>query len=542
MTLTSAFGRRPSSQTPLPAALAIILLITMLPAMHGTPASAADSDKFSCPTDRVHDIRDHGAIGDGLIRFLEDPEADNRLIDTRFPDREAYGRLLFAAATDTTDWRGILLAIIAANRCGGGKVVVPAGNWLTTSPVPLLGNVHLEGDGRATVLRNVNDGTLGQTSYDTILRRAAFVAGNTHPVMLRSDRIEPTNQLRVIGAGTAADIGSTKRIEIDPTPSIESEDALPAQGTMVLIQSEESLAKWTAIEPRISVFARIRRSGSTERGRFWLELDRSTERLKGADAFRVHALNTGFDRYTGAAWIVEENVKISDLHVEADVLLLRSGAMGMALQDISFEGRSAIRSNLMVDLSLEGLKLSITERALEFKGFCEAIRVRDVAIDVRPAPAEAETDVPIISAGEVCSDIAIYQLDVKDDNTAGPGRRVINTSVDRFRLRRATIRTASAAGLFDVRTHYGSRTWLSDVTVLASAPLAYALRVYQAKGATGPPVVALAGLRICAPASAGQRLLRATDRSWIDLRARGAFRQGCRPGPKTSNNLTVSRQ
>jgi polygalacturonase len=79
-----------------------------------------------------------------------------------FPDRDFsirdYGARDYGARGDgarddgVTDCKSAFAqAIAACHEAGGGRVVVPAGNWLTNGPIHLLSNVNLHIDSKATI-------------------------------------------------------------------------------------------------------------------------------------------------------------------------------------------------------------------------------------------------------------------------------------------------------------------------------------------------------------------------------------------------------
>jgi DNA sulfur modification protein DndE len=105
---------------------------------HSAPPSSSTLAPPPAPalpaiSDRVFNVTDYGAVGDGK--------------------------------TMNTD--AINKAIVAANAAGGGKVVIPAGNWLT-GPIQLLSNVELntQQGTNVTFSRNIDDYPLIVSNFE----------------------------------------------------------------------------------------------------------------------------------------------------------------------------------------------------------------------------------------------------------------------------------------------------------------------------------------------------------------------------------------
>src|SRR3954453_2674632 len=80
------------------------------------------------------------------------PEILSRIKETRFADREFVITNFGAARDGKTDCKPALdTAIAACTKAGGGRVLIPAGEWLVRGPIHLKSNVHLHVEKGATV-------------------------------------------------------------------------------------------------------------------------------------------------------------------------------------------------------------------------------------------------------------------------------------------------------------------------------------------------------------------------------------------------------
>src|ERR1035438_2298572 len=85
------------------------------------------------------------------------PKILARIQPPSFPDREFDVRRYGAAGDGKTDCRAaIAKAIAECHASGGGRVLVPAGTWLSNGPIHLAGNVNLHLAEGSTVLFGTN--------------------------------------------------------------------------------------------------------------------------------------------------------------------------------------------------------------------------------------------------------------------------------------------------------------------------------------------------------------------------------------------------
>ena len=87
-------------------------------------------------------IKDSNAAGSPKAVGWDDvPEILARIVPPTFPDRDFEITKYGAVADNATDIKAALdKAIAACHAAGGGRVVVPAGDWLIKGPIHLKSN------------------------------------------------------------------------------------------------------------------------------------------------------------------------------------------------------------------------------------------------------------------------------------------------------------------------------------------------------------------------------------------------------------------
>ncbi|WP_426171192.1 glycoside hydrolase family 28 protein [Pseudoduganella sp. R-34] len=124
-------------------------------------ASAASAVAASDPWSRAQDIRRRFAVP---LRF---PQRDYLVSDFGarpcelakvhgYPTIHAKGELETQAPGSHDSHAAVKAAIAAAHKAGGGRVVIPAGNWYLRGPITLLSNVHVHLQAGAHILFSAN--------------------------------------------------------------------------------------------------------------------------------------------------------------------------------------------------------------------------------------------------------------------------------------------------------------------------------------------------------------------------------------------------
>ncbi|WP_426337445.1 glycoside hydrolase family 28 protein [Pseudoduganella sp. R-31] len=124
-------------------------------------ASAASAVAASNPWSRAQDIRHRFAVP---LRF---PQRDYLVSDFGarpcelakvhgYPTIRAKGELETQAPGSHDSHPAFRAAIAAAHKAGGGRVVIPAGNWYLKGPITLLSNVHVHLQAGAHILFSAN--------------------------------------------------------------------------------------------------------------------------------------------------------------------------------------------------------------------------------------------------------------------------------------------------------------------------------------------------------------------------------------------------
>jgi len=125
--------------------------------VHAAARSAAQADPWS----RAQDIQRRFATP------LQFPQRDFLVTDFGakscevvkvhgYPTIRAKGELETPASGAHDSYPAVRAAIAAAHRAGGGRVVIPAGNWYLKGPVTLLSNVHVHLKAGAHILFSAN--------------------------------------------------------------------------------------------------------------------------------------------------------------------------------------------------------------------------------------------------------------------------------------------------------------------------------------------------------------------------------------------------
>jgi hypothetical protein len=404
-----------------------------------------------------------------------------------------------AAGTSTLDVTAYIQAAITAAK----RLFFPPGKYKTTDILIVPSNRHLHGAGRGvTTIYNTQ-------THATLDRRAAFLVGDMHPYVYRSDN-PVGNKFATYAINNVTVTSTTARLV---TTTTAADAANFAVGDFVSIYSTAGTDQSTNV--RFPDYLQHNKVTAVNAGTGAITLDRPHK--AAATAMNIAKVG-GTDPYMLTSWYMAENVVIEDMTVDAYSLTARGGQWNCRFSKVDLvNSRFLIWTNACVNTTYEKIRGTWIYRGLELKMGCEGVLIDDCTFDHIYSAADEPAggwDVGEHSHDITVRNSSLYIAPFTPANGTDVCNPVMAQHCGRIRFTGNSIRTyAKADGIFVVAgANAASLQAAYDVTISGNSVLAPASNVERVFYMPG--IYTFRATRIIFMGNSGDVTLGTTNRVW----------------------------